>query len=82
MSRSRLGNPDCAIVIWQSVATISAGNDALVGALIADALDKVGADGVLSIETSNRFAAPVQQQNPACPYKADCPVCMHQIFLL
>ena len=31
----------------QSVATISAGNDAMVGALIADALDAVGADGVL-----------------------------------
>ena len=37
----------------QSVATISAGNDEMIGSMIAEALDKVGADGVLSIETSN-----------------------------
>lgn len=37
----------------QAVATISAGNDTFVGELIADALDKVGKDGVLTIETSS-----------------------------
>jgi chaperonin GroEL (HSP60 family) len=37
----------------QAVATISAGNDTFVGNLIADALDKVGKDGVLTIETSS-----------------------------
>lgn len=37
----------------QAVATISAGNDKFVGDLIANALDKVGKDGVLSIETSS-----------------------------
>ena len=46
----------------QSVATISAGNDAMVGALIADALDAVGADGVLSIETSNSLETSVEVQ--------------------
>ena len=37
----------------KAVATISAGNDAFVGNLIAEALDKVGKDGVLTIETSS-----------------------------
>lgn len=36
----------------KNVASISAGNDMFVGEMIADALDKVGADGVLSIESS------------------------------
>ncbi len=34
------------------VATISAGNDATVGGLIADAMDKVGKDGVITVEES------------------------------
>jgi chaperonin GroEL (HSP60 family) len=33
----------------KSVASISAGNDEEIGQMIADALDKVGADGVLAI---------------------------------
>lgn len=36
------------------MASISAGNDLFVGEMIADALDKVGSNGVLSIESSNR----------------------------
>lgn len=46
----------------QSVATISAGNDELIGNLIAEALDAVGADGVLSIETSNSLDTTVEVQ--------------------
>ena len=46
----------------QSVATISAGNDDLIGSMIAEALDKVGADGVLSIETSNSLETTVEVQ--------------------
>lgn len=46
----------------QSVATISAGNDDLIGTMIAEALDKVGADGVLSIETSNSLETTVEVQ--------------------
>ena len=46
----------------QNVATISAGNDELVGSLIAEALDAVGADGVLSIETSNSLETTVEVQ--------------------
>lgn len=36
----------------RAVATISSGNDEAIGALIAEALEKVGKDGVLTIETS------------------------------
>lgn len=46
----------------QNVATISAGNDESVGVMIADALDKVGADGVLTIETSNSLDTTVEVQ--------------------
>lgn len=34
----------------QQVASISAGNDSIIGSLIAEALDKVGKDGVISLE--------------------------------
>ncbi|CAF1701654.1 unnamed protein product [Brassica napus] len=44
----------------QAVATISAGNDELVGTMIADAIDKVGPDGVLSIESSSSFETTVE----------------------
>jgi len=37
----------------KNVASISAGNDDFVGDMIASALDKVGSNGVLSIESSN-----------------------------
>ncbi|KAI4968535.1 hypothetical protein ZWY2020_045865, partial [Hordeum vulgare] len=42
-----------------AVASISAGNDELIGAMIADAIDKVGPDGVLSIESSSSFETTV-----------------------
>lgn len=41
------------LVLLQNIASISAGNDDSVGEMIADALDKVGSNGVLSIESSN-----------------------------
>ena len=44
------------------MATISAGNSELVGSLIAEALAAVGADGVLSIETSNSLETSVEVQ--------------------
>mmetsp|Transcript_2270 Transcript_2270/g.6768 ORF Transcript_2270/g.6768 Transcript_2270/m.6768 type:complete len:602 (+) Transcript_2270:80-1885(+) len=46
----------------RSVASISAGNDNAIGEMIADALDKVGADGVLSIESSNTMETVVEVQ--------------------
>ena len=44
------------------MASISAGNDDFVGEMIADALDKVGADGVLSIESSSSFETTIDVQ--------------------
>ncbi|XP_019453942.1 PREDICTED: ruBisCO large subunit-binding protein subunit alpha [Lupinus angustifolius] len=44
----------------KAVATISAGNDELIGKMIADAIDKVGPDGVLSIESSSSFETTVE----------------------
>ena len=46
----------------KSVAAISAGNDEDIGQLIADALDQVGADGVLTIESSNGLETTVEVQ--------------------
>ncbi|KAI4368757.1 hypothetical protein MLD38_017276 [Melastoma candidum] len=43
----------------KAVASISAGNDDLVGTMIADAIDKVGPDGVLSIDSSSSFETTV-----------------------
>ncbi|KAI3965780.1 hypothetical protein MKX01_010737 [Papaver californicum] len=37
----------------KAVASISAGNDDFVGNLIADAIDKIGRDGIISIESSS-----------------------------
>lgn len=41
------------------MASISAGNDEFIGSMIADAIDKVGPDGVLSIESSSSFETTV-----------------------
>ncbi|GLT56814.1 hypothetical protein SLA2020_298300 [Shorea laevis] len=43
----------------KAVASISAGNDELIGTMVADAIDKVGPDGVLSIESSSSFETTV-----------------------
>ncbi|KAL3653003.1 hypothetical protein CASFOL_002684 [Castilleja foliolosa] len=43
----------------RAIASISAGNDESIGAMIADAVDKVGPDGVLSIESSSSFETTV-----------------------
>ncbi|KAJ4744615.1 60 kDa chaperonin [Rhynchospora pubera] len=43
----------------EAVASISAGNDEFIGTMIADAIDKVGPDGVLSIESSSSFETTV-----------------------
>lgn len=39
----------------QQVATISANNDPAIGEKIAEAMDKVGKDGVITVEESNTF---------------------------
>ncbi|KAK8956430.1 hypothetical protein KSP40_PGU014440 [Platanthera guangdongensis] len=43
----------------KAIASISSGNDEVVGNMIADAIDKVGPDGVLSIESSSSFETTV-----------------------
>ncbi|RLN00856.1 ruBisCO large subunit-binding protein subunit alpha, chloroplastic [Panicum miliaceum] len=43
----------------KAVAAISAGNDEFIGSMIAEAIDKVGPDGVLSIESSSSFETTV-----------------------
>ncbi|KAL0370089.1 UNVERIFIED_CONTAM: RuBisCO large subunit-binding protein subunit alpha, chloroplastic [Sesamum angustifolium] len=42
-----------------AIASISSGNDEIIGTMIADAVDKVGPDGVLSIESSSSFETSV-----------------------
>lgn len=42
-------------ICYPAVASISAGNDDFVGNLIADAIDKIGRDGIISIESSSSF---------------------------
>ncbi|GJN40410.1 hypothetical protein PR202_gb29617 [Eleusine coracana subsp. coracana] len=44
----------------KAVAAISAGNDDFVGTMIAEAIEKVGPDGVLSIESSSSFDTRVE----------------------
>ncbi|XP_024403773.1 ruBisCO large subunit-binding protein subunit alpha isoform X2 [Physcomitrium patens] len=44
----------------KAVASISAGNDDFVGTMIADAIEKVGPDGVLSIESSSSFETTIK----------------------
>uniref|UniRef100_A0A0D6R2V2 RuBisCO large subunit-binding protein subunit alpha n=1 Tax=Araucaria cunninghamii TaxID=56994 RepID=A0A0D6R2V2_ARACU len=44
----------------KAIASISSGNDDFVGTMIADAIDKVGEDGVLSIESSSSFETTIE----------------------
>jgi len=46
----------------RSVASISSGNDEEIGRMISEALDKVGADGVLAIESGNSLETSVDVQ--------------------
>lgn len=44
----------------KAVAPISSGNDDSIGMMVADAIDKVGPDGVLLIESSSSFETSVE----------------------
>ncbi|VAI36050.1 unnamed protein product [Triticum turgidum subsp. durum] len=46
----------------KAVASISAGNDEYVGNLIADALEKIGPDGIIKIESSSSIYTSVEVQ--------------------
>jgi hypothetical protein len=50
----------CICLLNSAVAAISAGNDEFVGTMIAEAIEKVGPDGVLSIESSSSFETRVE----------------------
>lgn len=41
------------------MASVSAGNDEFVGNLIAEAIEKIGPDGVISVESSSSFETSV-----------------------
>jgi chaperonin GroEL (HSP60 family) len=42
----------CLTFPFAAVASISAGNDEFIGNLIAEAIEKIGPDGIISIESS------------------------------
>ncbi|XP_039126733.1 chaperonin 60 subunit alpha 2, chloroplastic-like [Dioscorea cayenensis subsp. rotundata] len=46
----------------QAVASISSGNDEFVGNLIAEAIDRIGSDGVISVESSSSFDTTIEVQ--------------------
>lgn len=48
------------LILFLAIASISAGNDETIGTMVADAIDKVGPDGVLSIESSSSFETTVE----------------------
>lgn len=50
------------LFVIAAIASVSAGNDEFVGNMIADAIGKVGPDGVLSIESSSSFETTVEVQ--------------------
>jgi chaperonin GroL len=46
----------------KNIATISAGNDPIIGQMIAEALDRIGPDGVLLNQKSNSFETTIEIQ--------------------
>lgn len=44
------------------MASISSGNDEFVGNLIAEAIDRIGSDGVISVESSSSFDTTIEVQ--------------------
>jgi len=50
----------------QAVATISANNESSIGALIADAMKKVGKDGVITIEDEIKHKDRYQDPKASC----------------
>lgn len=46
--------------IFSVVASISAGNEELTGIMIVDAIDTVGRDGILSVESSSSLLTMVE----------------------
>jgi chaperonin GroEL len=56
----RMSKPVESKVSITQVATISAGNDESIGKLIADAMEKVGKDGVITVEESKSLSTELE----------------------
>jgi len=56
----RMAKPVESKVSITQVATISAGNDESIGKLIADAMEKVGKDGVITVEESKSLSTELE----------------------
>lgn len=53
---------DTVSTLFLAVASISAGNDDFIGNLIADAIEQIGPDGVITIESSSSFDTVIEVQ--------------------
>jgi chaperonin GroEL (HSP60 family) len=62
----RIAKPVEGKIEITQVATISAGNDEETGKIIADAMEKVGKDGVITVEESKSLSAPNSKLLKAC----------------
>lgn len=71
------------LFFWVAIASISAGNDESIGTMIADAIDKVGPDGVLSIESSSSFETTVvvEEGMEVCCMTGFCLFCFKCVLL-
>jgi chaperonin GroEL len=56
----RLSRPCTAKTEIEHVASISANNDRVIGALVASAMDRVGKDGVITVEEGSGLASEVE----------------------
>ena len=56
----RLSRPCTAATEIEHVASISSNNDRVIGALVARAMDKVGKDGVITVEEGSGLASEVE----------------------
>lgn len=45
-----------------AIAALSAGNDDYIGTLIANAIEKIGHDGIITIESSSSFETLIEVQ--------------------
>lgn len=50
------------LLLLLAVATISAGNNVFIGDLISEAIEQIGPDGIITIESSSSFDTTVEVQ--------------------
>jgi chaperonin GroEL len=61
------------------VATISANGDAHIGQLIANAMEKVGREGVITVKEGKTIEDTVRHPQPACSRPRVLTACVHQL---